>query len=227
MPDPVEPRRGEAGDRPLGDRAPRRQRSVTGPPSPSSFSNANSTRVASRAEDGVGLDHVALLAVEVVDVAQAGRRARCSDQPPSAEPSASSTPSGTVPSGTSTVDRDAVCDAVPHVARPPARAPARHRGSSGTWSRAPAVAAGGWDRVQRTRLSSGSTSLRRASSHHSSTISASRSGCSRGQVVGLGEVLGDVVELPHVVVERRVGVRARRRTWGPTGWNVTAFQPSW
>ena len=56
------------------------------------------------------------------------------------------------------------------------------------------VAGPGW-------LLSGSTWYFSASRHHSSLISASLSGSRRGEVVHLGEVLGDVVELPHVLVE--------------------------
>ena len=58
------------------------------------------------------------------------------------------------------------------------------------------------------RLSSGSTSLRRASSHQRSTIAASRSGSCAARSLRLRQVVRDVVELPHVVVERRVGVEA-------------------
>ena len=66
-------------------------------------------------------------------------------------------------------------------------------------------ACGPWPRAPGCRA--GSTSLRRASSHHSATSSATFSGNSAAQVVRLGDVLGDVVELPDVVVERRVGAQ--------------------
>ena len=60
------------------------------------------------------------------------------------------------------------------------------------------------------RSSSGRTWLARASSHQSRWSSASSVGFGRGAVVGLAEVVDQVVQLPHVVVERRAG-RGRRR----------------
>ena len=57
-------------------------------------------------------------------------------------------------------------------------------------------------------LLSGSTCNCSASAHHSSIISLQLVGLLGGEVDGLGEVLGDVVQLPHVVVERPFGVAA-------------------
>ena len=57
-------------------------------------------------------------------------------------------------------------------------------------------------------LFSGSTWYCSASSHHSAFIFCQLLGLRRGQVVHLGEVLGDVVQLPHVVVEGLAHVAA-------------------
>ena len=57
-------------------------------------------------------------------------------------------------------------------------------------------------------LVSGNTWLRSASDHHRSISSRSRSGSCVREVDGLGEVLGDVVQLPLVLVERLARVAA-------------------
>ena len=79
---------------------------------------------------------------------------------------------------------------------------------------------------------SGSTLLRSASSQNSSLSSVSFSGCLCGEVVGLREVVGQVVELPDVVARDRTCPGANRaRVCGDTSQGMRsslaqAHQPS-
>ena len=205
----VEAHRREAGDVGLAHRV-AVDHNVPSPDASRRLREAEPEHVPPGTDRRVRRHHVALLAVEVVHVAQPAVASRATTTRPARNPARAARPRRRRPSGSSTsavivcerlrtFDGNALGTGAPNgsidvpVAR---RADARGRGLRIASS---------------VRLSSGSTWYARASSHQRSTSAASRSGSSLGEVVGLRGVLGHVVQLPHVVVERACRGRSRPR----------------
>ena len=175
------------------------------PAKPFVFVNANRELVRARRDHFVGADrrarsfavqvvHVAQAAVEQVEREPAERRAhREQARPRPTAPLPISTSAVIVCARFGTCTADGSGTGAPYGCR-----------RNGCASRA--ARARVQDRVRAAGCRAAARRCVAASCHQSSIMSCEALGLLRGEVVALGEVVGDVVQLPHVVVERRVGV---------------------